>query len=162
MKNILHATTIGLPEKERLAVMELLNETVASKTDLYLRLKQAHWNVKGMEFIALHKLFDEIADELLEHIDIVAERVTSLGGTALGTLQAAAQKTILPPYPTDIFSGREHLEQLIDSFTRVSTTCRGKIKKAEDLGDIATGDVYISLTRMLDKNLWFLQAHLQK
>jgi starvation-inducible DNA-binding protein len=162
MKSTLHTTRMSLPEKVRIELIALLNKTLASTADLQMQMKHAHWNVKGMEFIALHKLFDELAEEVEEQVDVVAERITSLGGTALGTLQAAAAGTQLRVYPTDIFAARDHLEHLAHNFAILGEHARNGLKFTEELGDMATNDVYIDLARMLDKNLWFLEAHLQK
>lgn len=158
----LHTTRMSFPEKDRIEIIGWLNKTLASTADLYAQLKQAHWNVKGMEFIALHKLFDEIAQEVEEQVDIVAERITSLGGTALGTLQEAVKNTQLRKYPVDIFAAKDHLEHLAHNFAILSELARENIKATEELGDMATNDLYIDLERMLDKNLWFIEAHLQK
>lgn len=158
----MHTTKIDIPEKNRIELVKLLNVSLASATDLYIQLKQAHWNIKGPEFIALHKLFDELAHGVEEQVDIIAERATSLGGTALGTLQSAAKSTVLRTYPLDIFSARDHLENLTHNFALLCALSRRNIKDAEKLDDIATGDMYIALTRFCDKSLWFLEAHLQK
>ena len=162
MNNHMHTTKIDIPEQKRIEVIKLLNVSLASTTDMYVQLKQAHWNIKGPEFIALHKLFDELAKEMEEQIDIVAERITSLGGTALGTIQSAAQHTALNTYPLDIFSAKDHLENLTDNIAILGALSRKNIKDAEKLDDVVTGDMYIALTRVCDKSLWFLQAHLQK
>ncbi len=162
MKNMLHATKMSLPEKERVQIIGLLNKTLASTTDLFIQCKQAHWNIKGMSFIALHKLLDEIAEEVEDQVDIVAERVTSLGGTALGTLQEAVKNTQLRLYPVDIFAEKDHLEHLTHNFAILGELSRNNIDETAKLDDMATNDLYIDLVRMLDKNLWFLEAHLQK
>lgn len=162
MKNLLHTTSIDLPERERIELIALLNTSLAGTADLQIQLKQAHWNVKGDQFIALHKLFDEIAELIEEFVDTIAERITSLGGTALGTIQETVKGTPLRVYPVDIFAAREHLEHLIHNFAILGELSRNNIKVTEKLGDMATSDLYIDLTRTLDKNLWFLQAHVQK
>ena len=162
MKKLMHQTKISIPEKKRIELVKKLNKTLASTTDLFIQLKQAHWNVKGMEFIALHKLFDEIAEEVEEQVDIVAERVTSLGGTALGTLEDTLEGTELKKYPNNIFTAQKHLEALTHNFAILGELARKNIKECEEYGDYASGDIYIALVRMLDKNLWFLEAHLQK
>ena len=162
MSNLLHKTKVSIPEKNRIELIALLNKTLAGTSDLAVQLKQAHWNIKGMEFISLHKLFDELAEKVVEHVDVVAERATSLGGTALGTIQEAVANTCLQPYPIDIFTAKEHLEHLTHNFAILGELSRNNIKEAEGLGDSATGDLYIDLVRELDKGLWFLEAHLQK
>jgi DNA-binding ferritin-like protein len=76
-----------LPEKIRNQSIALLNRNLASAIDLKAQAKQAHWNVKGPDFIALHELFDKVADEADGFVDLIAERVTALGGTAEGIVQ---------------------------------------------------------------------------
>ena len=162
MKNLLHHTRISIPEKNRIELIAMLNKSLASVTDLYAQLKQAHWNVKGPTFIALHKLFDEVAERVEDQVDEVAERITSLGGTALGTLQEAVKNTELRPYPVNIFTATEHLEHLTHNMAILGELVRKNIKRAEELGDMATNDLYIDIVRTLDKDLWFLEAQLQK
>lgn len=162
MNNKLHKSSIGLSEKIRVEVISHLNKSLASASDLYAQLKQAHWNVKGPEFIALHKLFDELAEEVEEQVDVIAERVIALGGTAMGTLQQAVNNTELNTYPIDIFEAKDHLKHLIQNFAILGESARENMKRTEELEDMATNDIYVDLTRMLDKNLWFLEAHVQK
>ncbi|PKN03565.1 DNA starvation/stationary phase protection protein Dps [Candidatus Dependentiae bacterium HGW-Dependentiae-1] len=161
-KEILHTTRISIPEKDRMQLIGILNTSLASLTDLYAQIKHAHWNVKGMEFIGLHKLFDEIAEQTEEQIDIVAERITSLGGTALGTIQETAQNTKLRLYPVDIFAAKDHIEHLAHNFAILGELFRTNIDTAEELGDMVTNDIYVEITGALDKNLWFIEAHVQK
>jgi starvation-inducible DNA-binding protein len=158
----LHQTRNSLSDKDRIQLTAILNKTLASVSDLYAQIKNAHWNVKGMDFIALHKLFDEIAEEVEEQVDIVAERITSLGGTALGTLPEAVKNTQLRTYPIDIYAAKDHLEHLSHNFAILGELARKNTQEAMKLGDEATADLYIALTRLLDKDLWFLEAHLQK
>ena len=162
MKMILHTTRMSLPEKKRIELISMLNKTLASVADLQIQLKHAHWNIKGANFIALHKLFDELHEEAEEHADVVAERVMALGGTALGTIQDIVKNTGLRVLPTNIFTYIELIEHIAHNFAILSELCREHIDKSEKLDDMATNDIYIDLCRMLDKNMWFLEAHLQK
>lgn len=161
-KNLMHTTRMSLPEKVRMESIALLNKSLATGSDMQAQLKQAHWNIKGMNFIALHKLLDEIAEDVEGHVDTIAERITAMGGTALGTLQEATKNTALRVYPIDIFEAKDHLEHLCHNMAIFGELSRKNIDAAEELGDMCTNDLYIDLTRMLDKNLWFLEAHLQK
>lgn len=152
---------IDLPESTRSKVTELLNKTLATTLDLKTQVKQAHWNVKGWDFYQLHLLFDEIAGEIEEYIDLVAERVTTLGGYAMGTARAAADHSILPEYPYDAVGSIDHLNALVDRLALYAKLVRENIDKASQLGDQTTADLFTEISRAVDKRLWFIEAHLQ-
>lgn len=160
-KQRLHPTRIDMPAATRSNVVELLNATLATTLDLKTQVKQAHWNVKGMDFYQLHLLFDEMATELEEYIDTVAERVTALGGLAVGTARAAAADSILPEFPFDILDGKDYVTALADRYAPYGQHLRVAIDKAAELGDADTADLYTEISRAIDKRLWFLEAHLQ-
>jgi len=160
--NIMHHTKNSLSEKDRVELIPMLNTTLASLIDLYTQVKQAHWNVKGQGFFAVHELLDDVAEQVEEHVDIVAERAVMLGGTALGTLEKARENTQLRTYPVDIYAIKDHIEHLTHNIAILSESAREYLKDAEQRGDIATSDVYVALLKTLDKNLWFLEAHVQK
>jgi starvation-inducible DNA-binding protein len=154
-------THIDIPVERRTELIELLNQSLADTLDLMTQTKQAHWNVKGKDFYQLHLLFDEIAGDLAGFVDLVAERATSLGGYAKGTIRMAAGKTQLPEYPIEATGGKEHLVALVDRFGAYTRHVRAAIDRAGQLGDQATADVYTEVSRAADKQLWFLEAHLQ-
>ena len=156
----LYATRIDLAEELRVKVIEILNQTLAATLDLKTQTKQAHWTVKGMDFLQLHELFDEMATELEEYIDMVAERVTALGGTALGTARIAAESSILPEYALDAVSGKDHVTALADRYGAYAKHVRVAIDQTDELGDADTADLYTEISRAIDKRLWFLEAHL--
>jgi starvation-inducible DNA-binding protein len=157
-----YPTRIDLPADVRQSVVEILNQTLAATLDLKTQVKQAHWNVKGMDFYQLHELFDEMATELEEYIDLVAERVTTLGATAMGTARIAAAQSILPEYPYDIVDGVEHVTALAERYAPYAAHLRAAIDKTAELGDADTADLYTEISRDIDKRLWFLEAHLVK
>ena len=159
-KQKLYTTRIDLAEDIRVQVIEILNQTLAATLDLKTQTKQAHWNVKGMDFLQLHELFDEMATELEDYVDMVAERVTALGGTALGTARIAAESSILPEYALDAVSGEDHVTALADRYGVYAKHVRGAIDQTDDLGDADTADLYTEISRVIDKRLWFLEAHL--
>ncbi|MEO1004681.1 MAG: DNA starvation/stationary phase protection protein Dps [Cyanobacteria bacterium J06638_38] len=159
-KQKLYATRIDLAEDLRVQEIEILNQTLAATLDLKTQTKQAHWNVKGMDFYQLHELFDEMATELEEYVDMVAERVTALGGTALGTARIAASESILEEYPLDAVTGAEHVRALADRFGVYAKHVRTAIEQTDELGDADTSDLYTEISRTVDKRLWFLEAHL--
>ncbi len=153
-------TSIDIDSKVRAEMSELLNRQLADTFDLYSQTKQAHWNVKGVEFFQLHELYDTLAGKLLAPIDEIAERITSLGGTALGTVQMAADTSRLPDFPT-VVNGRESLAALVERYAAVAASTRKAIDTATEAGDATTADLFTEISRELDKDLWFLEAHLQ-
>ncbi len=156
------STKIDLPEKARERMVKVLNQQLADTSDLYQQCKQAHWNVKGMHFHQLHLLFDDLGKEVLEYVDLIAERATALGGYALGTLRMAAASSSLPEYPADAVDGREHLQALISRFSHYAASTRKGIDAADEAHDRDTADLFTQISRGIDKSLWFLEAHLQK
>jgi len=157
----MYKTKIDLPEKMRRNVIAILNERLAEAIDLQSQVKQAHWNVKGPNFIALHELFDKISGIVLDQIDDIAERVTSLGGTAEGTVAVAAKRSKLKNYPLSITAGKDHLFYLSTQIAAFGKTVRTAIDETAKLGDADTADLFTGISRDLDKYLWFLEAHLQ-
>lgn len=158
----LFVTRNDLPESTRKQIVDWVNQLLAETFDLRSQCKQAHWNVKGPHFIALHKLFDELTESLDEPIDDLAERVTALGGTALGTVRMAASASRLPEYPTEVDSDLTHVHLLADRFAALAKSMRSAIDESDKLGDKDTADLCTGISRDLDKHLWFLEAHLQK
>ncbi len=156
----LYPTRIDIAAEIRTQVVEILNQTLAATLDLKTQAKQAHWNVKGMDFYQLHELFDQLAGELEEFVDLVAERVTALAGTALGTARIAADNSILPEYPLDAVDGKEHISALAERFAIYGEHLRSGIEQTDKLGDADTADLYTEISRAIDKRLWFLEAHL--
>lgn len=157
----LHKTQIDIEQSDRMALVNELNRSLATALDLQMQVKQAHWNVKGSDFYQLHLLFDEMADELNEFVDTIAERATILGGTALGTLQLVSELTLLPAYPIDIYQGSAHLDTLISRYGIYANALRNSIQFAEQHHDADTADLFTEVSRGIDKRLWFLEAHIQ-
>lgn len=161
MSSPLYRSRIDIPTDLRSQIIALLNQSLATTLDLKTQVKQAHWNVKGTDFYQLHTLFDEIASEIEDFIDLIAERITTLAGYAFGTARIAATQSILPEYPFDILDGKDHLIALADRFAVYAKHLREGIAKTDELGEMDTNDLYIELSRAIDKRLWFLEAHLQ-
>lgn len=157
----MHKTKIDIPESKRTQIVQLLGDRLADVIDLQLQSKQAHWNVKGPNFIALHELFDSVAGEISDFADTIAERIVTLGGTADGTLAGIAKRTSLPAYPVEIVAGRDHVEALSTALATFGKLVRQAIDKATELGDADTADLFTGVSRETDKKLWFVEAHLQ-
>src|SRR6266852_1268402 len=147
-----------LPQAIRIQSVGLLNRNLALAINLERQAKQAHWNVKGPNFIALHELFDKVAEATEEFVDLLAERVTALGGTAEGRIQAVTGQSALPPYPGDIVSGREHVDALSTALAAFGRAVREAIDEAAQSGDTDTADVFTEISRETDKQLWLVEA----
>lgn len=157
----MYPTKNDLPEAARTKLCELLNSRLADAIDLGLQAKQAHWNVKGPSFYALHKLFDEIAADVSGHVDELAERIAQLGGIAEGTVGAVKKRTGLGEYPLAIAEGREHLEALRSALATFAAATRKSIDEATEARDSDTSDLFTEVSRDADKHLWLVESHLQ-
>ena len=154
-------TKNDIPEATRAKVVELLNARLADCIDLQTQTKQAHWNVKGPDFIALHDLFDKVNEAVEDYVDDIAERAVQLGGVAEGTARTAAKRSSLAEYPAKAADGRSHVEALSSALAAFGAAARKGIDQADDLGDQDTADVFTEVSRGIDKWLWFVEAHLQ-
>src|SRR6266704_2540922 len=157
----LYATKNDLPEKARVEVIGLLNQRLAEAIDLQTQCKQAHWNVKGPAFIALHKLFDDVNEDVEEYVDLIAERIVQLGGIAEGTVGAVEGRSTLPDYPLALSTGAEHVAALSDVLAAFGRTARIGIEEMNELEDTDSADLLTEISRGVDKWLWFVEAHQQ-
>ena len=154
-------TRIDLSPEVRKQMIALLNQQLADILDLYSQTKQAHWNVKGAQFLPLHELFDKLAAELLDHLDAIAERATALGGLALGTVRLAAANSQLPECDLDVTDCLPTVDALSERYAALADSMRKSIQSSVEQGDAVSADLFTEVSRSLDKALWFLEAHLQ-
>lgn len=157
----LHDSKNPLKANLRKSMVELLQKHLATAVDLSYQCKQAHWNVKGMNFIAVHKLFDQLHEETETYVDKIAERLTAMGGQAQGTVQASAKNTLLEPYPLDLVESENHLRRLSDSFALWSAAVEKGIEESEEAGDPLTADLLTEVGRGVDISIYFLESHFQ-
>ncbi len=157
----LYETENDISKARRLELTVLLNIRLASAVDLQMQMKQAHWNVKGPSFIALHKLFDDVAEAIENYVDEIAERIVQLGGIAEGTVRASAARSRLPEYPQTIADGMAHVEAVARGLSTFGQEARGTISEAAILDDADTADLFTEVSRGIDKWLWFVEAHSQ-
>jgi len=153
--------SVELKSNSKSAVIELLNARLADSIDLALLTKQAHWNLKGQQFIAVHEMLDPFRAAIDTHTDVIAERVAQLDGIALGTSQVVAASTSLPAYPTEIRKVPDHLAALTERYAQLANQIREDIGTVEEAGDPTSADILTAFSRELDKDLWFLKSHLE-
>jgi starvation-inducible DNA-binding protein len=157
----LHHSKIDISKAKREKLVGILNQRLADAADLKSQAKQAHWNVKGSNFIALHELFDQVSTELDTHVDDIAERITTLGGVAMGTVRLAAKNSSLSEYPHEISDGTAHVDALSSALADFGKKVRKDIDTTDGLGDKDTADLFTGVSRSIDKLLWFVEAHNQ-
>lgn len=153
----LHFTLNDTNEEVKKEAIALLNSFVIDFVDLALITKQAHWNMKGPNFIAVHEMLDGFRDTINEHQDIMAERSVQLGGTVVGTSQAVIADSNIEAYPVHIKRVDEHLKALAERYAVVANRLRKVISEVEDED---TADIFTAASRELDKILWFVESHL--
>lgn len=155
----MYTTKNTLADNARKASIALLQSQLFNAVDLSSQAKQAHWNVKGSNFLALHDLFDKIHGELNGHADLIAERLVSLGGQAHGTIRAVSTSSSLPEYPLDISAQELHIEALSSALAAFGSSIRQASDTSSDSGDQNTSDLFTEIARAVDKSLWFVEAH---
>jgi len=153
--------SLGKDGNARKVVIDILNARLADAIDLALITKQAHWNLRGPDFIAIHEMLDPMRASLDLHVDTIAERVAQLDGIALGTTQVVAKATTLAPYPTDIHKTKDHLAELAKRYAALANQVREDIDATDEAGDADAADILTAFSRDLDKNLWFIKSHLE-
>ncbi len=160
MATSLLPTKNDVPSNAKTAVIGVLNARVADTIDLALGTKQAHWNVRGPNFIGVHELLDVVRTELDGFVDSMAERAVQLGGVALGTSQVVEKASQLDAYPTDIHAIPDHLKALVERFGVLASAVRKNIDESDEAGDADSADLFTEVSRGLDMRLWMLEAHL--
>jgi starvation-inducible DNA-binding protein len=155
----MHATHNTLAEPIRAQSIELLNKHLAAAIDLHAQAKQAHWNVRGPGFIAIHELFDKVSEAVEEYSDMLAERAGGLGGTAHGTIQVAAERSFLVPYDLGVADENSHVFAVASALAAFGQSAREAIGLATSYGDVDTADLFTEISRGIDKQLWFVESH---
>lgn len=149
----------GISDNSRKSMIDLLNKCLSDTIALTLAVKQAHWNLRGTGFIGVHELLDEVAARLREASDTMAERAVILGGLAQGTLETISKECEMEAYPTDITDLQDHIRALTDRYKELGAKLRDAIEKAEEADDAGTEDLLTEISRIVDKDAWFIGAN---
>ena len=157
----MYKTEIDIPLTRRVELNQIMNLRRASAIDLQLQMKQAHWNVKGPNFIALHELFDQVDEAVESYVDLIAERIVQLGGIAEGTVRVSAKRSRLEEYPLSISEGPAHVDAVTTALASFGKEIRDTIDEANAFDDAGTADLFTEVSRGIDKWLWFVEAHAQ-
>lgn len=155
----MHPTKNTLSENIRAKSVMLLGTGLIHAADLQRHAKQAHWNVKGPHFIALHELFDKVSAAANAYADLCAERMVALGGTADGRAKTVVERSTLPPYPIEATVGHAHVAALSQSLATFGALCRDSIDQAAGWGDADTADLFTEISRGIDQHLWMVEVH---
>jgi starvation-inducible DNA-binding protein len=151
---------IALASEARMESCQLLNAILADSMILYALYKKHHWLVAGPTFYQLHLLFDKHADEQLELIDLLAERVQSLGGIAVGDPRLAAEMTTIPRPPNGAEEVPAMIHRLLDAHEIVLEKVRKAIGKTEKNEDWGSNDLLMSdVLRRHELQVWFVAEH---
>jgi starvation-inducible DNA-binding protein len=155
----MHPTHNTLSETIRAQSVDLLNKHLAAAIDLHGQVKQAHWNVRGPGFIAIHELFDRVSEQVENYSDMLAERAGGLGGIAHGTIQAAAKRTFLIAYDLGIADETSHIFAVSAALAAFGQSVREAIGRATAFGDVNSADLFTEIGRGIDQQLWFVESH---
>lgn len=156
-----HRTRVALPEDTRAALGVILNERLADFLDLERQAKQAHWNVRGPRFHQLHELFDATAALAVGWADDIAERAVQLGCVAEGTAQSVVDRSELPRCPVHVDRADEWVHVIAEALAYCANAARADIREAAAADDDVTADLLTRITGEADKQLWFVEAHLE-
>ncbi len=148
----------ALPEEQQAKRIEMLNRRLADTIDLQLQSRQAYWNVKGPNFMALRELFDKVAEGVEEYANLIAERIVQLGGRAEGTARAVAGRSALDGYSLSNALGSGPINALSQTLTDFGRHVRYASEQATELKDADTAAIFTEIARGIDKWLWFVET----
>jgi starvation-inducible DNA-binding protein len=153
---------IGISDAHRQAVAHELAKLLADETVLYIKTKNAHWNIEGPDFFDKHKFFEIQFGQLDEVIDAVAERIRSIGHYAPATLQSYLSLTHLTEQSREKNDSIGFIKELLSDHESIIMVLREHIKTfANDLNDIGSSDFITGLMETHEKMAWFLRSHLR-
>ncbi len=159
-KNSSTQIDIGIPEKKRKEIAHGLSRLLADSYTLYLTTHNFHWNVTGPMFNTLHLMFMDQYTELWNSLDLIAERIRSLGQPAPGTYGEFSKLTSLEE-PDGVPKAKDMIKMLVQGHEAVSKTARSIFPVAEDGSDEATLDLLTQRLQVHEKTAWMLRSLLE-
>jgi starvation-inducible DNA-binding protein len=156
----MYRTPNTLSENIRFKAAEMLNRHLAAAIDLHAQVKQAHWNLRGPAFIAVHELLDKVAEAVGDYSDTIAERAGALGATAEGTIHVAVQRSFLEQYKLGVADEKSHLAAVTAALAAFGDSARKAIDETAAFGDQDTSDVFTEVSRGIDYQLWLVECQL--
>ena len=152
---------IALSHDTRMYSSQLLNQTLADSQILYALYKKHHWLMRGATFYQLHLLLDKHAGEQLELIDMIAERIQTLGGVAVGDPRHVAEITSIPRPPNGAEEVPAMLSRLLEAHEMILIDAHDAAARTAKMGDDGTNDLLVSdVIRTGEMQAWFLAEHL--
>jgi starvation-inducible DNA-binding protein len=150
---------IGIPEETRLEIASELGRLLADTYTLYLKTHNYHWNVTGPMFNTLHLMFEEQYNELWIAVDLIAERIRSLGAFAPGSYTAFAELSTIPE-ADGVPTAEQMLADLVSGHEAVTRTARSVFPLADAANDESTADVITQRLQVHEKTAWMLRSML--
>lgn len=149
----------GLSEASRSDIVGFLNRDLANLQLLYQRYKKDHWTVRGPHFRSLHLLFEDHANQVLGYIDEVAERIAGLGGIPVSMPDEIVEHATIEQLPSGAYDSNTMLARTLQGLESIEIELRNDMKRADELGDLATNDLLNDILNGLEKQSWFVASH---
>lgn len=155
-------TSIGIKEKDTKAVAKILNALLADEHVLYVKSRNAHWNIEGPDFHAQHLFFETIYNELSELIDEIAERIRAIGHYAVGSMKDFLALTHLSEIRYQKNDSQGFIKELLVDMESIIIFIREQIDAVgETYKDAGTEDFLVGIIERHEKTAWMLRAHLK-
>lgn len=156
------AINIGLSDKQRQGVVDLLNKSLADTYLLLIKTKKYHWDVVGPQFRSLHTLWEEHYEALTASIDEIAERTRMLGGYPLGTAEGFLKHATVREHAGDLPSASEMVSRLVTDHEQIIRNLRSAIEQSEgEYKDEGTADFFTGLMQQHEEMAWMLRSFIE-
>lgn len=153
---------IGITDANLKKICSQLNNILADANIFYIKLRKFHWNITGPDFIEYHELFEEQYEAVAETIDEIAERISQLGGVAIGTTMEFAKLSQLKESAGKVPGEIQMLKELLGDHETMIRSLREAIDKCdENYKDVGTADFLTDVIRAHEKQAWKLRQYIK-